>query len=385
MVVNNVLVDTTVFTLPFVKTDMARVKVVETTSGSSLMSGNFSLNPPANTQNFGTRAARSEALAVRNGYLWATQHDNDTIYKYKTPTLSSSSRQFVVRSGIPGTIRDLAYDAAGDQFYALVADADFGNARVYRMDTNGTATGEVTLPTATVSGITMVPQGLALVTPGSGGMLYVIDPASGNPVSQSAGLQGATGSDRRGLDWDGQGFVQGVSDAPSFNSVYTELQRFTGLENPQVVEKMPVVLSSGPNPIFFSIAYDGSSSNPAQRYYYATDTAGAFYRMPAFVVMLGVKEAAAIAGAHQASISAVTPNPLRGVGSVRFELRSRQQIRLDLYKTDGQKVMNLLEGNLEAGSHSADLASAGLASGIYYVALQTASGEREIATVVLLK
>jgi hypothetical protein len=216
-------------------------------------------------------------------------------------------------------------------------------------------------------------------------MLYVIDPVSGNVVSQSAGLQGATGSDRRGLDWDGQGFVQGVSDAPSFNTVYTELQRFTGLDNPQVVEKMPVVLSSGPNPVFFSIAYDGSSSNPAQRYYYATDTAGNFYRMPAFVVVLGVKESAAIAGARQASISAVTPNPLRGVGSVRFQLRSRQQVRLDLYTTDGQKVMNLLEGSLEAGDHSADLVSTGLASGIYYVALQTASGEREIATVVLLK
>jgi hypothetical protein len=179
--------------------------------------------------------------------------------------------------------------------------------------------------------------------------------------------------------------VQGVNDAPSVNSVPTELQRFTGFDSPKVVEKTPVVVSSGPNPVFFSIAFDGSSSNPAQRYYYATDTGGVILRIPAFVVVLGIDESAAMSRIQEARISAITPNPFRGNGAVQFELKSRQHIVLDLYSTDGLKVMNLLDRSLESGRHSVDLVATDLASGIYYVALQTGSGERDVATVVLVK
>jgi hypothetical protein len=381
LVLDNVTGDSATIDLPFVKTNTARVKVESTCDSRMVESGNLTLNPQSNATELGTRGVKSEAIAVRNNYVWATQRGSDTIYKFLTPGLLPTSKQFVIRSGFTGTVRDLAYDATADLFYALVTASDFSGAKVYRMDTSGAAQGEVTLPVTTVSGIAMTPQGLALITPGAQGTIYIINPADGTVISQSQALQGAVGEQRAGLEWDGLLFVQGVSDAQPSGQFSSEIQRERGPDTARVVQRMPVVLPSGNSMQFFGFAYNPNAGDQA---YYATDTSGNLYRFT--FQFAGVGESPAVVNrARTATIGMVTPNPFREAATIGFELKNRQQVSLELYTTAGERVMKLFEGTLEAGSHTVPLDGKLLSSGIYYISLTNGSGERDVRSVVMMK
>jgi hypothetical protein len=380
IVVDNVTGTSATLDVPLVKTTQAVVKVESTCDDRKLQSGNFTINATPNISNLGALGLKNQALAVRKNTLWLTQRGSDTIYRFAVPGLAASSKSVVVRTGIPGTVRDRAYDAAADRFYALVTDDDFSNAKLYGMDTNGVATGQITLPAGTFSGIAMAPSGVALITPGPDGVLYVIDPSNGNVVSQSTTLKGEVGTQRFSLEWDGLGFVQGVSDIPGVDFP-TELQRLKGTDTLRMVQRSPVILPSGKGLAYFGLAFN---PDPADRSYYITDTAGIVYRIG--VPFSGVKEIpTGISRLSEASISGVTPNPVRGSGNVQFTLKSRQHVILELYTTDGARVGQLMEGDFEPGAHNASFVADLLASGIYYVSLTTASGERNIAPVVLMK
>jgi photosystem II stability/assembly factor-like uncharacterized protein len=379
--------DTTSVAVPFVKTTRARIKVVEIGTLRTLISSNFTLNPSPNTIELGTRNLKSQAIAVRKNYLWATQRGSDTIVKLKTPGLVPIGIQYLVRSGIPGTIRDLTYDAVNDLFYALVADADFGNAKVYRMDTNGVGQGTIELPVSTISGIASVPEGLALMTPGLQGKLYVIDPTEGTVISESDPLKGGSGNFRRGLVFDGATFVQGVTEARVGTGIPTELQRFMDREKPEITQVLPVVLPSQDTAIvFFGLAYDPGNSTDSSLMFFATDTSGAIFRFTLRRIPLGVEAAPGVqVQEHSVAIASVTPNPFRASTSIQLMVRSRQSVNMGLYSTTGERVGEIYSGELEPGNHSVALDAEALPSGIYHIVLTTSSGERVVQPVVIMQ
>jgi photosystem II stability/assembly factor-like uncharacterized protein len=387
LLADNVIGDTITVDVPFVKTTRARIRVEEVgPPPRTLNSDNFTLNPAPNTTELGTRNLKSEAIAVRNGYLWATQRGSDTIVKLRTPGLVPIGIQYLVRSGIPGTVRDLTWDAANDLFYALVADANFGNAKVYRMDTNGVAQGEVELPITTISGIAAVREGLALMTPGLQGKLYVIDPATGNVISESDPLKGGSGSFRRGLVFDGATFVQGVTEARVGTGIPTELQRFMDREKPEITEMMPVVLPSQDTAIvFFGLAQDAGASTDTTLLFFATDTSGAIFRFALKRIALGVGATpGVVTQEHSVAIASVTPNPFRTAASIQLMVRSRQAVSMGLYTATGERVSEIYSGELEPGNHTISLDANALASGIYHIVLTTTSGERVVEPVVIM-
>jgi hypothetical protein len=189
-----------------------------------------------------------------------------------------------------------------------------------------------------------------------------------------------------GLEFDGTGFTQGVSDAQPGTSLPVELQRFIGEDTLLVVQKMPVVLPSGKDLIFFGLAFDPSLSDQTKQAYYATDTSGNIYKLaPPLLVSLGVDAPSVTYEARSARISSVTPNPLREAASIGFELKSRQHVLLELYSTDGSHRLDLFEGDLEAGTHTVALQGADLSSGIYYLSLRGGAGERDVRPIVIMK
>jgi hypothetical protein len=383
----NLLGDSLAMNVPFVKTTMARVKVIESGTQRTLTSGLFTLNPAPNILDLGNRGIFSEAIAVRNEYLWATQRGSDTIVKLKTPGVIPIGVQYLVRSGIPGTIRDLAYDPVRDIFYALVANANFSNAKVYRMDTNGVGQGEITLPVNTVSGISVVPQGLALITPGTQGKLYVIDPVTGTVITASEPLEDADGAYRRGLVFDGATFVQGVSDARPGTGVPGEVQRFMDREMPRITSTLPVVRPTDDSTIvFFGLAHDERNSTATEVMFFATDTAGMLFRFTLPRVTLGVPSSPIIVGESQtAVIDAVMPNPFRGTSTIDIRMRSRQDVTVELFDATGERVADVFSGQLEQGNHTVSLHGENLASGVYHVVLTTAAGERDVRSVVVMR
>ncbi len=84
------------------------------------------------------------------------------------------------------------------------------------------------------------------------------------------------------------------------------------------------------------------------------------------------------------SLSQNYPNPFNPKTTIQFELPSRQVVRLDVYNLLGQKVRQLVNGNLAAGKYTATFDGTDLASGAYFYRLQT--GERvETKKMLLLK
>jgi hypothetical protein len=305
----------------------------------------------------------------------------------KLPNLSP--RVGRLRTGIPGHVIDMAYDEANDRFYMLTASADYSGPKLYRMDTLGKGAGQVELPEEAprVSGVAMTSDGIALITPGQAGEIFVIND-SGTIIRRSGALLGAGGDDRRGLVWDRLGYVQGVISADNSLFFRSTLEHMTEDSPLRVHESSPVVLPTVTVLNFFGLAFDPSSSDVNKRTYWATDTSGAFFRFDREKFFSsGVEAAPAVPGyvSREVSLDAITPNPLRGASDVRFTLRSRRSVTLDLYDASGVRVMPIFEGSLEAGDHTAHLDAAGLASGVYFIALSAGAGVRDVRPVVVVK
>jgi len=85
-----------------------------------------------------------------------------------------------------------------------------------------------------------------------------------------------------------------------------------------------------------------------------------------------VEEAAGPAG--RVSSIVVRPNPARGRARVEFSLESERTVRLALFDAAGRLARRVLPGRLPAGRQSVRLDCAGLAAGVYVIALD--AGER---------
>jgi flagellar hook assembly protein FlgD len=80
----------------------------------------------------------------------------------------------------------------------------------------------------------------------------------------------------------------------------------------------------------------------------------------------------------------ILPNPFNAVTAINYELGAASHVNLKVYDTAGRVVATLLDGWREAGSHHVTFDGSQLASGLYFVKMQT--GEYEgVKKIILLK
>lgn len=78
------------------------------------------------------------------------------------------------------------------------------------------------------------------------------------------------------------------------------------------------------------------------------------------------------------------PNPFNPSTRIQFELNTAQSVSLDIYDIMGRHITNLLNDNMNAGSHVVNFDGNVLASGIYVYRLKTESGTFQ-KTMTLIK
>jgi hypothetical protein len=76
------------------------------------------------------------------------------------------------------------------------------------------------------------------------------------------------------------------------------------------------------------------------------------------------------------SLSAVEPNPALATATISFALPASGRVTLDVFDVRGRHVLVALDGVRSAGEGRVDLATAGLAPGVYLVRLSTPAGVR---------
>ena len=67
------------------------------------------------------------------------------------------------------------------------------------------------------------------------------------------------------------------------------------------------------------------------------------------------------------------PNPFNPATTITYSLRQAEEIRLEVFNIQGQKVATLFEGRQQAGNHEAQFDASTLSSGVYMYRLQTGS------------
>ncbi|MBK8981760.1 MAG: T9SS type A sorting domain-containing protein [Ignavibacteria bacterium] len=65
------------------------------------------------------------------------------------------------------------------------------------------------------------------------------------------------------------------------------------------------------------------------------------------------------------------PNPFNPDTKISFDLARSSNVKLTVFNSVGQKVMNIFEGNRSAGSYIATFDGSSLSSGVYFYRLET--------------
>ena len=64
------------------------------------------------------------------------------------------------------------------------------------------------------------------------------------------------------------------------------------------------------------------------------------------------------------------PNPFNPATTIRYGLPARSHVTLSVYNTLGERVIDLINGDIDAGYHEVKFDGSGLASGVYFYRLQ---------------
>jgi hypothetical protein len=78
------------------------------------------------------------------------------------------------------------------------------------------------------------------------------------------------------------------------------------------------------------------------------------------------------------------PNPFNPATVIRFSVPARSHVTLVVFNVLGQKVAELINGDIEAGAHEVKFDAAGLGSGVYFYRLQ-ATGYTLVNSMMVLK
>jgi len=64
------------------------------------------------------------------------------------------------------------------------------------------------------------------------------------------------------------------------------------------------------------------------------------------------------------------PNPANGHTTIRFTLPQAEKVNLSLFDVNGRIIKLLVNGSMEAGTHTVNLSTAVLSKGVYYYKIQ---------------
>jgi hypothetical protein len=78
------------------------------------------------------------------------------------------------------------------------------------------------------------------------------------------------------------------------------------------------------------------------------------------------------------------PNPFNPTTRIRFDLRERSHVTLEIFNILGQRVSTVLDGTMEAGQHFATFDASRLASGVYFYRI-TANDFKDLKKMVLVR
>ena len=78
------------------------------------------------------------------------------------------------------------------------------------------------------------------------------------------------------------------------------------------------------------------------------------------------------------------PNPFNPTTRIRFDLRERSHVLLEVYNILGQKVVTLLDRSMDAGRYNADFDATRLASGVYFYRI-TANNFTDLKKMILIR
>jgi len=78
------------------------------------------------------------------------------------------------------------------------------------------------------------------------------------------------------------------------------------------------------------------------------------------------------------------PNPFYPETTIRYDLPSKQHVKIDLYSIDGRHIANLENSEKESGRHHVDVDASGLATGVYLYRF-IADGYSEVKTMSVVK
>jgi len=83
-------------------------------------------------------------------------------------------------------------------------------------------------------------------------------------------------------------------------------------------------------------------------------------------------------------LNSIYPNPFNPVAQMEFSLAEAGKVQISVYNVKGQKVVELLNSELDSGSHKITWQADQSPSGLYFVKM-TASGTEQIQKVILMK
>jgi len=83
-------------------------------------------------------------------------------------------------------------------------------------------------------------------------------------------------------------------------------------------------------------------------------------------------------------LNSIYPNPFNPVAQIEFSLAEAGKVQISVYNVKGQKVVELLNSELDSGSHKITWQADQSPSGLYFVKM-TASGTEQIQKVILMK
>jgi hypothetical protein len=78
------------------------------------------------------------------------------------------------------------------------------------------------------------------------------------------------------------------------------------------------------------------------------------------------------------------PNPFNPTTTIKFDLATNSNVKLNVYNYNGQLVKSLVNGTMNAGYHAVDFDASSLSAGVYYYTMETA-GKSMTQKMVLVK
>ncbi len=369
--------------LPRYRTTRAKIKVEELTSNKIAESGLFSLSPKTNTSEILNRGFIIEAVAVKDNQMWSTVRDENIMLKWNLPLSNISKRDSVKLSNIPVGVKDMAYNNSEKVFYLLYSDNDYNNSKVLIMDTLGFKIGELDLPIKSISGIAMSPWGLNLITPGSNPTIYLVDKTA-KLISQKI-VEKVLGNDRRSLEFDESGFIQGVLNRDTNEQFRSEIQRIK-LNVNYSNDSLVTLISSGINSIeFYGLTYYNGGIDRTKSQYICTDTAGVVRILPQFQFLNSVNDFKQLENNLNYK---VYPNPAKNI--INISLNSKDSnisdnCNLIIYNPQGDIIKEMKLKNVDKVNSSYEIDTKEFSSGLYYFVVTSTNGIRLSSPITIIK